>query len=389
MMISSLLNEVDLSPRLKSFGLVIGVRGNIVICEIPGASIGDLCKIQSRDGKHIDAQVISFESEKVTLAPFQGVFGIAPGSKVTCTGRAPHLSIPNKLLGRVLDAFGKPISIPSNNEKSPDTFREVSLYKTPPAALSRKKIDTQLFTGISSIDHLCPLAYGQRLGLFAGAGIGKSTLLGMIARNTDVDVVVVGLIGERGREVNEFISDCLGQEGLKKSVIVVSTSDEPSLMRKIGAYTAISIAEDFRAQGKRVLLLIDSLTRMARAIRDVALSAGEIPIRHGYPPSVYNELPSFLERAGNDEKGSISAIYTILTDSEHESDPLAEEVKSLLDGHLVLSKKIASSGIRPAIDVLNSVSRLTNKILLPEDLYRKDIIIKILSRLSTDKDLIL
>jgi FliI/YscN family ATPase len=242
---------------------------------------------------------------------------------------------------------------------------------------------------VRAIDTFCPIGYGQRLGIFAGAGVGKSTLLGMIARHADVDVCVIALVGERGREVQEFIHECLGEEGLARSVVVVATSDESPLRRLIAPQTATSIAEYYRAQGLRVLLLVDSLTRTARAIREVELAAGEPPVRQGYTSGVYTELPRLLERAGNDDSGSITALYTVLTTGEQDSDPLADEIKSILDGHLVLSQQVQLEGIRPAIDVLRSVSRLREKLQSEEVRVCMENLLTVLGRLRRDRDIVL
>ena len=329
---SETLNFCELSKNLgkvevpyKSFGRVIGIQSGLIEAEIPFASLGDLCSLKSGN-KFIPCKVVSFNRSKTLLAPFDDTLGIGPMDTVISNSSTPSISLPENPIGMILNAFGTPL------DKSLDNIKNIkrNLVSSPPNVLSRKVIDKPFITGITAIDSLCTLGKGQRIGLMASAGVGKSTLLGMIAKNAQVDVTVIALVGERGREVNEFIQDILGPEGLAKSVLVVTTSDESAVRRSIAASTATSIAEMYRSQGKNVLLLVDSITRTARAIRDLSLVAGELPVRQGYTPSVYSELPKLFERAGNDEHGSITAIYTVLTPSEDDLDPLGEEIKSLL-----------------------------------------------------------
>ncbi|MCL4150428.1 UNVERIFIED_CONTAM: hypothetical protein GTU68_014928, partial [Idotea baltica] len=292
----------------------------------------------------------------------------------------------DNLIGNVCNAFGQVIINKSNLKKSKENY---SIYNSPPNPLSREKIEKIMHTGISAIDLFCPIGFGQRLGLFASAGVGKSTLLGMIARNSTADINVVALVGERGREVNEFINENLGSSGMQNTIVVFATSDEPALTRQIAAYTATTIAEYFRDKGKKVLLLVDSLTRTARAIREVSLANGELPVRQGYPASVFSELPLLLERTGTNNKGSITAIYTILKNAENESDPLAEEITSILDGHITLSKDLANQGIRPAIDITNSLSRLESQLLNNEKIKNINAIRIIIAKLERDKELLI
>jgi FliI/YscN family ATPase len=407
----------------RARGNVVSVRGQSIIARLPGASIGDMCTIALRGGRELRAQVVSFSEELITLAPFDSINGLEPGAQVISSGSSPKLSISRDPRGQVLDALGMQMSLPDNlfsfNENSNEQITQqitqrskqysglipdglvsdrsleaeellsLDLHAAPPAALTRKALTETLWTGVKAIDLCNTLAYGQRVGLFASAGVGKSTLLGMLARNAQVDVSVIALIGERGREVSEFIQHSLGPEGLKKSVLVVSTSDESATRRMQAAYTATAIAEHFRSQGKRVLLLVDSLTRMARAIREVSLAAGELPVRQGYTPTVYSELPKLLERAGSSAHGSISAVYTVLADSSAEMDPLADEIKSILDGHIVLSRDLAARGIRPAIDLTQSVSRLFDQLHGKEALAQRNTIKRLVARLKKDKDLVM
>lgn len=287
-----------------------------------------------------------------------------------------------------MDSLGEPMDgskIGDDKIGCDYTVREIAA--PPPHPLARTPISAPLITGIRSLDSCCTIGAGQRVGLFAGAGTGKSTLLGMIARNTDAEVIVVALVGERGREVREFISDSLGNKGLRRSVVVVSTSDDTPIRRAAAPLTATAIAEYFRDQGKNVLLLVDSITRTARALREIGLAAGELPVRQGYTPSVFSELPRLLERGGTNEKGSITAIYTVLTAAENDIDPIAEEIKSILDGHIVLSSQVAREGIRPSIDLLNSVSRLYTKLNSDVTLKANGKLIQALSRLRRDRDI--
>lgn len=376
---------------IKMSGIVTAVQGAVVQARIPSVAIGDLCEITTRNDSVIPAQVIAFREDTVTLAPFDSTDGISPGAHVQTTGAVPSIPVSNSMIGQVVDALGKPLNFDTHVLSSPATLRGSgrSLSSAAPNPLARKDIDQVFLTGVTAIDCLCTLGRGQRVGLFAGAGVGKSTLLGMIARNADVDVTVIGLIGERGREVNEFLHDCLGVEGLKRAIVVVATSDESSIRRLMAAKAATTIAEHFRSQGKRVLLLLDSLTRTARAMRELGLAAGELPVRQGYTPSVYTELPKLLERAGNDARGSITAIYTVLINSEREADPLAEEIKSILDGHMVLSPSVAQAGIRPAIDLTSSVSRVLSKVCSADKLSVIGTIVRALSRLKNDRDVVL
>lgn len=385
-------NPIATERQFKITGKLLAVKGTVVLARIPSVAIGDLCYIERRKGDPIPAQVISFSEDAVTLAPFDLLDGVSPGASVFSDGEATKIELVGDPLGQVIDAFGRPLSIVNQSlgrAGLPPAKQKLQLSSEPPNPLSRSDISEILRTGVRSIDTLCTLAVGQRVGLFAGAGVGKSTLLGMITRNAAVDVIVIALVGERGREVNEFIHDSLGAEGLKRSVLVVSTSDESSIRRLMAAKTATAIAEHYRDQGKRVLLLIDSLTRSARAMREIGLAAGELPVRQGYTPSVFTELPKLLERAGNSDKGSISAIYTVLTNNEREVDPLAEEIKSLLDGHITLSTAVAQQGIRPAIDLTTSVSRVITRVRDREATQTISEALKLLARIKKDKDILL
>jgi len=305
--------------------------------------------------------VVGLHDRTVQLMPFEEVDGLEIGCVVKATGETLQVPVSDRLLGRVLDGLGRPVD-GKGEVGSANSYPAVS---RPPDALTREKISRKIATGVRAIDALIPLGKGQRLGIFAGSGVGKSTLLGMIAKNTNADVNVVALIGERGREVREFIDNELGPEGLARSVIVVSTSNTPAMARLRGAYVATAIAEYFRDQGKDVMLLFDSVTRFAYAQREIGLAVGEPPARQGYPPSVFSLLPKLLERSGTGAVGSITGLYTILVDGDDMDDPIADSVRGILDGHVVLSRRLADQSHYPAIDVLKSVSRLAGKITSP------------------------
>jgi len=356
---------------------------------MPHAAIGQVCYVTAGT-RPIAAQIIAFKDDLITLAPLDHLTGIGPGAAISGSGELLNLNLPLDMQGRVLDALGTPIDQSEADSVSAQAaYLSLPVDSPPPHPLSRRPINTPLATGVRAIDAFCPIGRGQRIGLFASAGIGKSTLLGMIARHSQADLNVIALVAERGREVGDFIHEVLGPEGLKKSVLVVATSDESPARRQLAAFSATAIAEHFRAQGKHVLLLVDSLTRTARAIREVGLAAGELPVRQGYTSSVYTALPRLIERAGTDANGSISAIYTVLTAGENDLDPLGEELKSLLDGHIVLDSSVASRGIRPAIDITQSVSRLTPRLLSNEEQLEIRELTKVLQRLKKDKDILL
>jgi flagellum-specific ATP synthase len=365
----------------------LAIRKPIVRAHLPQVALGDWCQISGKNSTWLDAQVVGFDGEQVTLAPFAEIEGIYPGALVQNQSRKPEVKVSSAMLGGIYDALGRPLTAQSTAEGS-DT-RAMPLIAPPPAALDRRPIRELLPTGIRSIDTFCAMGLGQRLLLMAPAGAGKSTLLGMIARNAKADINVIALVGERGREVKDFVTEALGPEGLKRSVVIVTTSDESPLRRYLGALSAMSVAEYFRDQGKQVLLMLDSLTRMARALRDVSLAAGEIPIRQGYTPSVYSELPKLLERAGCAANGSITAIFSLLLNDDQEHDPLAEEVKSIVDGHMRLSNRVAEEGIRPALDILKSLSRLSLQLHAPARLAEIEALRGIIAKLKHNRDILL
>lgn len=372
-------------------GRIVSVQGSSISATLPQASVGDICWTTTRGGGSIPGQVISFSDELFSLALFDEPDGISPGASVRTRNSQLEVPVGDALLGRVIDPLGKPLdslgALGAKNRDKHSAFRGISAK--PPPASGRPPIDTPVTTGVKAIDGFCTIGKGQRIGIFASAGIGKSTLLAMIARHASVDVIVVALVGERGREVQEFIDETLGAKGLTRSVIVVATSDDSSLTRQTAPYTATTIAEAFRDQGKDVLLIVDSLTRMARAVRETSIAAGDLPVRHGYTNSVYTQLPKLVERAGRSKTGSITALYTVLTNQEDDIDPLADEIKSLLDGHIVLRKEIAELGILPAIDVTQSVSRLFNRLHSSEYCLAARCVSQSMSRYLKDRQILL
>jgi len=336
-------------------GRVVEAVGTVLRVAGLRARVGELCLLSDGPaGRERMGEVVGFSGPYALVTPYGGLDGLSRGTEVRATGRAHSVLVGEQLLGRVLDGFGNPID--GNGALEEGALHPV-LCK-PPHPLSRQPISRPLATGVRAVDSLLTVGEGQRVGIFAAAGVGKSTLLGMLACGTPADVNVIALVGERGREVRDFLDHNLGPDGLRRSVVVVATSDRPAMERLKCAMVATTIAEYFRAQGKRVLLLVDSLTRFARAQREIGLAAGEPPTRRGFPPSLFSALPLLLERAGSDGLGSITAFYTVLTEGEDLADPVAEEVRSILDGHVILSQKIAAQGRFPAIDVLHSKSRL-------------------------------
>lgn len=360
---SKYTKTVERTEPIKISGRIVRVQGLLIESDGPQAVVGEICRIHiGQKEVPVLAEVVGLQGRTVQLMPFEEVNGIEIGCKVTATGEFLEIPVSNALLGRVLDGLGRSL----DGGPDPGSSIYYPVVNTPPPAMQRRPIDQKISTGVRAIDGLIPLGKGQRLGIFAGSGVGKSTLLGMIARNTNADVNVVALIGERGREVREFIENELGPEGLKRSVIIVSTGDTPPLARLRGAYTATAIAEYFRDQGKDVMLMFDSVTRFANAQREIGLAIGEPPATRGYTPSVFSMLPKLLERCGTSEKGTITGLYTILVDGDDMEEPISDAVRGILDGHMVLSRKLAEQYHYPAIDVLKSVSRLANKIMSPQ-----------------------
>lgn len=343
----------------KKLGRVVKIVGLTIESVGPDAKLNDLCKIIAggEQDKCILAEVVGFKDKKILLMPFEKVEGIGLGCMVENMGHPLSVPVGEALLGKTLDGLGRPIDA---SEIAVDKTYPVEA--TPPDPMNRKIIDEVLPLGVKAVDGLITVGKGQRIGIFAGSGVGKSTLLGMFARNTKADINVIALIGERGREVREFIERDLGEEGMRRSVVVVATSDKPALIRNKAAKTATAIAEYFRDQGKDVLLMMDSLTRFSMAQREIGLASGEPPVTRGYPPSVYAEMPKLLERAGNSDVGSITGLYTVLVDGDDFNEPITDTARSILDGHIMLSRKLGHKNHYPAIDVLQSISRVMSQI---------------------------
>ena len=357
------LQKVRHARITETCGRVVQVIGLVIESEGPIAAVGEVCRIQSarRDGCTL-AEVVGFRDRHLLLMPLGELHGIHPGSEVVATGAPMRIGVGPMLKGRVLDGLGRPI-----DDLGPiHTDHSVELNLLPPHPLRRQRIQQVFQTGIKAIDTFTPCGRGQRLGIFAGSGVGKSTLLGMMASHAEADVNVIALIGERGREVREFLERDLDAVGRRKSVVIVATSNEPALHRVKGAYLALSIAEHFRDLGQSVLLMMDSVTRLAMAQREIGLAVGEPPATRGYTPSVFSLLPQLLERAGTGEQGDITGLFTVLVEADDMNDPIADAVRSILDGHIVLSRDLATQNHYPAIDVLESVSRLSRDLLPPE-----------------------
>lgn len=371
--------SVAVSGQLvKAVGLLLEAQG----CRAP---VGTLCTVQTASGATVLAEIIGFRHQNVLLIALEGDQGFTIGALVTPTGQSLVLPVGDGAIGRVLNALGRPIDGLGPIQNA--LYRSTDFEKINP--LTRHPIGEVLDVGIRAINSTLSIGRGQRIGLFAGSGVGKSVLLGMMARNTNADVIVVGLIGERGREVKEFIDDILGPEGLKKAVVVVSPADDPAMMRLYGAQTATGLAEYFRDQGKSVLLLMDSLTRYAQAQREISLAAGEPPAQKGYTPSVFAKLPALVERAGTSHAGagSITAFYTVLVEGDDQQGPIADAARAILDGHIVLNRRIAEEGVYPAIDVEASVSRVMPSIVDAEHLAAAAVLRRWLSSYQRNADL--
>lgn len=346
-------------------GRITEIVGMLIKAIVPGVKIGEVCLVK-REGEPLRTEVIGFTQEEVLLSPLGEMTGVGPSSEVIPTHLPLHIKVGPQLLGRILNGLGEPLDVET---KGPLECTEIyPVLQAPPDPVKRMRISEPLSCGVRAIDGVLSTGIGQRVGIFAAAGGGKSTLLGMIARNAVADVNVISLVGERGRELRDFIEKDLGPEGLKRSVLIVSTSDQASQLRLNAAYVGTAIAEYFRDQGKSVILMMDSITRFARALREVGLAAGEPPARAGYTPSVFSTLPKLLERSGNSDKGSITAFYTILVAGDDMNEPVADEVRSILDGHIILSSDLARQFHYPAIDVLSSASRVMPSIVPKEHL---------------------
>ncbi len=377
--------KLDHTELYQFKGTVSKLLGLTVEVKLPGLKIGDLCYIETNTGERKPAEVQAFKGDVAQLLLLLDGNGIGQGSTVIATGKPIIIPVGDFLLGRLINPMGEPID-GKPMDISGATWRSI---EGPPPGPFERPIITEIFsTGVRAIDSCMTMGCGQRLGLFAGSGVGKSTLLGMIARNSDADVNVVALIGERGREVKEFVEDSLGEEGMAKSVLVCSTGDQPPLIRQKALLTATAVCEYFRDQGKKVFLMTDTVTRCAMAGREVGLSLGEPPTMKGYPPSIFSWLQKVLERAGNSPKGSITALYTVLMEGDDISDPIVDIVRGIVDGHIFLSRKVAESNHYPAIDVLGSISRLMSAIATPEHKEAAAKMRKILAMYRENKDLI-
>ncbi|MEC1179354.1 flagellar protein export ATPase FliI [Metasolibacillus meyeri] len=363
---AQLIEHIPNLNTFKKFGRVTRVVGLMIESRGPESSIGDVCKIHVQTVQHgqqtILAEVVGFRDEIVVLMPFSSLREISIGCLVEGTGKPLEVKVGPELIGKILDSMGNPY----DGYTLPKGLVTVQTERQPPNPMTRPPISERMEVGVKAIDGMLTIGTGQRVGIFAGSGVGKSTLLGMIARNTKADLNVIALVGERGREVREFIERDLGPEGLSRSIVVAATSDQPALMRIKAAFTATAIAEYFRDRGMNVMLMMDSVTRVAMAQREVGLAVGEPPATRGYTPSVFAILPSLLERTGTNLKGSITAFYTVLVDGDDMNEPIADTVRGILDGHIVLDRTLANKGQYPAINVLKSVSRLMNHIAEPE-----------------------
>ncbi len=380
------ISAVDWISSVEVRGRVTELTGLLIRAAVPGARIGELCLIHSpHRAKVLRAEVVGFRGSEVLLMPLGEVSDVAMGAEVVPTGSSLTIRVGEDLLGRVLDGLGEPID---GLEQIEDGV-EKSVSARPPDPMKRTRVTNQLKTGIRALDGLLTVGMGQRIGIFSAAGVGKSTTLGMLARSSEAEINVIALIGERGREVRDFLEQDLGEEGLKRSVVIVATSNEPALIRMKAAYVATAIAEYFRDQGKKVLFMMDSVTRFARALREVGLAAGEPPARSGFPPSVFAELPRLLERTGNSDKGSITAFYTVLVEGDDMTEPIADETRSILDGHIVLSRKLASENHYPAIDINESVSRVMTSVAEQNHISAAGKLREVLATYEAQKDLIL
>lgn len=379
------LTAIEDTDPIKYTGTVTKVQGMLIESQGPQSVIGEVCQIMIPRGTGaVYAEVVGLKGRIVQLMAYEDVQGLEIGCKVIACGNVLDVLVGNNLLGRVLDGMGKAY----DNKGEIVSATHYPALASPPDPMKRKPIKQRIVTGVRAIDALLPCGSGQRLGIFAGSGVGKSTLLGMIARNTNADINVIALIGERGREVVDFIENDLGKEGLAKSVVVVATSDRPPIARLRGAYVATAVAEYFRDQGKNVMLMFDSVTRFAKAQREIGLAIGEPPAQRGYTPSVFEILPKLLERSGTSDRGSITGFYTVLVDGDDMDEPIADTVRGILDGHIVLSRKLANRYHYPAIDILSSISRLSNRVSGPFSQKSAALIKRLMAAYDSIEDMI-
>ncbi len=376
---------VDQCVMIQPQGKVSQVIGLIAEGDSLGLGIGGLCSIINDQGRQVNAEVVGFKKEKALFMPYGDIRGVSLGAKIIPIAASPMVGVSDDLLGRVIDGMGKPI----DGKGDIKATGRYNLYGTPIGPMDRQQIKEPLDVGVGAINSMITLGKGQRVAIMAGSGVGKSVLMGMMTKHTKADVIVIGLIGERGREVKDFVEDTLGQEGLKRSVVVAATSDSPPLVRIRGAYLATTIAEYFRDQGKDVLLMVDSITRFAMSSRDVGLAAGEPPTSRGYTPSFFVQIPILLERAGNMQNGgSITGIYTVLVEGDDLNDPVGDTVRSIVDGHIVLSRDLANRGHYPAIDVLASISRVMRDVSQKDHVVLRDKAVSVLSAYRGAEDMI-
>ncbi|WP_416719967.1 flagellar protein export ATPase FliI [Bacillus paralicheniformis] len=385
-MLEQLLECIETADSYKRYGKVKQAVGLMIESKGPECSIGDVCKIYTKgDGpKAIKAEVVGFKDQNILLMPYLEAANIAPGSIVEATGESLRVKVGSGLIGQVVDAFGNPL----DGSTLPKGLAQVSTDQAPPNPMKRPPIREKMAVGVRSIDSLLTVGKGQRVGIFAGSGVGKSTLMGMIARETAADLNVIALVGERGREVREFIEKDLGEEGLKRTIVVVATSDQPALMRLKAAYTATAIAEYFRDKGQNVMFMMDSVTRVAMAQREIGLATGEPPTTKGYTPSVFAILPKLLERTGTTENGSITAFYTVLVDGDDMNEPIADTVRGILDGHIVLDRSLANKSQFPAVNILKSISRVMSNIAGKDHIRAANRFREMLSTYQNSEDLI-
>ncbi len=378
------LQRIAGAPGFTIYGRVTRVVGQVIEASSLPVALGELCRIESPSAERLTAQVVGFHERGILLVPLRDLEGIQPGATVRPLGRALDIGVGEGLVGRVIDALGRPMDGLGPVSRT----RRYPLHADPPNPLERARIAAPLGTGVRAIDGLITLGRGQRVGIMAGSGVGKSVLLGMIARRTTADVNVIALLGERGREVREFIERDLGAEGLRRSVVVVATGDQSAMVRSTGASVATAIAEYFRDAGKDVLLMVDSITRVAMAWRETGLAVGEPPTTKGYPPSVFAQLPRLLERAGTGRRGSITGLYTVLVEGDDFNEPVADAARSILDGHIVLARRLAAAKHFPAIDVLDSVSRVRDAVIEPAHLEAANLVLRTESAYRSHEDLI-
>ena len=381
---NSILDSIDVIDTVTHEGRISQIIGLVIEATGLEGSLGDLCSIRTKDNRTIQAEIVGFKGNKILMMPFGEIMGISPGSPVSVNSQPMNIPVGDQLLGRIIDGMGNPI-----DGKGPITgTKSQPVYNVPPDPLDRKRITEVMSTGIRSIDGFLTLGKGQRIGIFSGSGIGKSVLLGMISRFTSAEVNVIALIGERGREVREFIERDLGPEGLKRSVVIVATSDQSAMVRIKGSLIATAIAEYFRDEGKDVMFMMDSLTRVALAQREIGLAIGEPPTTKGFTPSVFSFLPKLLERTGAGKKGSITGLYAVLIEGDDMDDPIGDTARSILDGHIILSRKLSSKGHYPAVDILDSVSRLFSEIADKNHIKCTKELIELLSEYREAEDMI-